>query len=90
MTQELARAYDVQCTPHFFGFNAQDDLYRGRLDASRTTLVPNARCDLFVAMKQWPKPAMDRNSKCLRWDVPLSGSARSADGVSTRVRSQQV
>ena len=31
----------------------QDELqYRGRLDASRTTLVPNARRDLFEAMKQ--------------------------------------
>ena len=35
-TQEVARAYDAQCTPDFFGFNAQDELeYRGRLDASR-------------------------------------------------------
>ena len=34
-TQEVARAYDAQCTPDFFGFNARDELqYRGRLDAS--------------------------------------------------------
>ena len=47
--QEVARAYGAQCTPDFFGFNAQDELqYRGRLDAS----VPNARRDLFEAMKQ--------------------------------------
>ena len=52
-TQEVARAYGAQCTPDFFGFNAQDELqYRGRLDASRTTLVANARRDLFEAMKQ--------------------------------------
>jgi len=52
-TQEVARAYDAQCTPDFFGFNAQDELqYRGRLDASRMTPVPNARRDLFKAMKQ--------------------------------------
>jgi peroxiredoxin len=52
-TQEVARAYGAQCTPDFFGFNAQDELqYRGRLDASRTTLVPNASRDLFEAMKQ--------------------------------------
>ena len=39
-TQEVARAYDAQCTPDFFGFNAQDELqYRGRLDASRMTQV---------------------------------------------------
>ena len=43
-TQEVAKAYGAQCTPDFFGFNAQDELqYRGRLDASRTTPVPNAR-----------------------------------------------
>jgi peroxiredoxin len=52
-TQEVARAYDAQCTPDFFGFNARDELqYRGRLDASRMTPVPNARRDLFEAMKQ--------------------------------------
>ena len=52
-TQEVARAYNAQCTPDFFGFNVQDELqYRGRLDASRTTLVANARRELFEAMKQ--------------------------------------
>jgi hypothetical protein len=52
-TQEVARAYGAQCTPDFFGFNAQDELqYRGRLDASRTTLVANARRELFEAMRQ--------------------------------------
>ena len=52
-TQEVTRAYDAQCTPDFFGFNAQDELqYRGRLDASRMTPVANARRDLFEAMKQ--------------------------------------
>jgi peroxiredoxin len=51
--QEVARAYDAQCTPDFFGFNAQGELqYRGRLDASRMTPVANARRDLFEAMKQ--------------------------------------
>jgi peroxiredoxin len=52
-TQEVARAYGAQCTPDFFGFNAADELqYRGRLDAARMTPVPNARRDLFEAMKQ--------------------------------------
>jgi len=52
-TQEVARAYDARCTPDFFGFNARDELqYRGRLDASRTALVANARRDLFEAMKE--------------------------------------
>ena len=52
-TQEVARAYDAQCTPDFFGLNAQDELqYRGRLDASRMTPVANAHRDLFEAMKQ--------------------------------------
>ncbi len=52
-TQQVAKAYGAQCTPDFFGFNAADELqYRGRLDASRTSLVPDARRDLFEAMKQ--------------------------------------
>jgi peroxiredoxin len=50
-TQDVARAYGAQCTPDFFGFNAKDELqYRGRLDASRTTLIPNARRELYEAM----------------------------------------
>jgi peroxiredoxin len=52
-TQDVAREYDAQCTPDFFGFNANDELqYRGRLDAGRTTPVPGARRDLYEAMKQ--------------------------------------
>jgi peroxiredoxin len=52
-TQEVARAYGAQCTPDFFGFNRNDELqYRGRLDASRTSLVPGARRELYEAMRQ--------------------------------------
>jgi peroxiredoxin len=52
-TQGIARAYGAQCTPDFFGFNAQDELqYRGRLDASRTTLLQGVRRELYEAMKQ--------------------------------------
>ena len=51
-TQEVARAYDAVCTPDFFGFNKDLELqYRGRLDESRTTLVPGARRELYEAMK---------------------------------------
>jgi len=52
-TQEVARVYGAQCTPDFFGFNALDELqYRGRLDASRMTLLQGVRRDLYDAMKQ--------------------------------------
>ncbi len=52
-TQETARAYGAVCTPDFFGFNKDLQLqYRGRLDESRTTLVPGARRELYEAMKQ--------------------------------------
>ena len=52
-TQAVARAYGAVCTPDFFGFNAHLELqYRGRLDASRKDLVPDARRDLFEAMRQ--------------------------------------
>jgi peroxiredoxin len=50
-SHEVARAYDAVCTPDFFGFNAADELqYRGRLDESKTTLVPDARRELYEAM----------------------------------------
>jgi len=50
-TQDVARAYGAVCTPDFFGFNAALELqYRGRLDATRTAPVPDARRELFEAM----------------------------------------
>jgi peroxiredoxin len=73
-TQEVARAYDAQCTPDFFGFNAQDELqYRGRLDASRTSLVPDARRELFEAMRlvaetgQGPREQMPSMGCSIKW-----------------------
>jgi peroxiredoxin len=52
-TQAVARAYGAVCTPDFFGYNADLELqYRGRLDESKTNLVPNARRELFEAMRQ--------------------------------------
>jgi hypothetical protein len=58
----------------FLRLNERDELqYRGRLDASRMTPVPNARRDLFEAMKQvadtghGPKeqvPSMGCSIKC--------------------------
>lgn len=52
-SQEVARAYDAQCTPDFFGFNADLKLqYRGRLDASGARpAAPDVRRDLFEAMR---------------------------------------
>ncbi|WP_455199304.1 thioredoxin family protein [Kaarinaea lacus] len=52
-TQEIAKAFGAVCTPDFFGYNADLELqYRGRLDESRKEAVPDARRDLFEAMKQ--------------------------------------
>ena len=52
-SQETAQAYGAVCTPDFFGYNADLLLqYRGRLDESRKEAAPNARRDLFDAMKQ--------------------------------------
>lgn len=52
--QSVARAYDAQCTPDFFGFNRDMELqYRGRLDASRNIAGPeDLRRDLYEAMKE--------------------------------------
>jgi peroxiredoxin len=50
-SQMVARAYDAQCTPDFFGFDGALELqYRGRLDESRDQAAPNARRELFEAM----------------------------------------
>lgn len=55
-TQEVARTYGAVCTPDFFGFNKDLGLqYRGRLDASKTTLVENAPRELHDAMVQIAK-----------------------------------
>ena len=53
-TQEVAKSYDAQCTPDFFGYNADLQLqYRGRLDASGMQPAPeDARRELFEAMKR--------------------------------------
>ena len=52
-TQEVAKAFGAVCTPDFFGYNKDLKLqYRGRLDASRKETAPDARRDLFDAMKQ--------------------------------------
>ncbi len=51
-SQDVARAYNAACTPDFFGFNADLELqYRGRLDESGRQTVPDARRELFEAMK---------------------------------------
>lgn len=53
-TQQVAREYGAECTPDFFGYNAEGRLqYRGRLDASgRMATAPDARRELFEAMMQ--------------------------------------
>lgn len=52
-SQAVAKAFGAVCTPDFFGYNKDLELqYRGRLDESRKEAVPNARRDLFEAMKQ--------------------------------------
>lgn len=50
-SQAVARAYGAVCTPDFFGYNGGLELqYRGRLDESKTTLVPDAKPELRDAM----------------------------------------
>jgi peroxiredoxin len=51
-SQDIARAYGAVCTPDFFGYNGHDELqYRGRLDESKTVPIPDARRDLYEAMR---------------------------------------
>jgi peroxiredoxin len=50
-SQAVARTYGAVCTPDFFGYDADLGLqYRGRLDESKTVLVPDARRELRDAM----------------------------------------
>jgi peroxiredoxin len=51
-TQEVARAYDAQCTPDFFLFDSGGKLvYRGQLDASRPANgIPVTGSDLRAAL----------------------------------------
>ena len=49
----MARIYNAVCTPDFFGFNGNLELqYRGRLDESKTSNIPDAKRELFAAMVQ--------------------------------------
>lgn len=53
-SQQVARAYGAECTPDFFGYNADGELqYRGRFDASQRNSGPaDARRELLEAMLQ--------------------------------------
>jgi len=52
-SQQVAQAFGAVCTPDFFGYDADLGLqYRGRLDESKTSLVPDARRELKQAMLQ--------------------------------------
>ncbi|MBU3030203.1 thioredoxin family protein [Paracoccus marinaquae] len=53
-TQAVARAYGAECTPDFFGYNADGRLqYRGRFDASARMAGPtDTRRELLEAMLQ--------------------------------------
>ena len=73
-TQAVAKAYGAVCTPDFFGYNADLKLqYRGRLDESRKEAAPNARRNLFEAMKlvaqtgQGPKHQIPSMGCSIKW-----------------------
>jgi len=74
--QSLAKAYNAVCTPDFFGFDKDFGLqYRGRLDASRKDAVPDAKRELFDAMKQvaetgnGPKDQIPSMGCSIKWIV---------------------
>ena len=51
-SQQVARAYGAVCTPDFFGYDAELKLrYRGRLDSAGREAAPEARRELFEAMR---------------------------------------
>jgi peroxiredoxin len=68
-TQEVAIAYKAVCTPDFFGYNKDLGLqYRGRLDSSKKESAPNAKRDLFEAMKE-----IATTNKCSTQQIPSMG-----------------
>ena len=51
--QIVAKKYNAQRTPDFFGFNNNLELqYRGRLDSSKNEINDNSSRDLYEAMKE--------------------------------------
>ncbi|WP_304616181.1 thioredoxin family protein [Paracoccus sp. (in: a-proteobacteria)] len=75
-TQQVARAYGAECTPDFFGYNAEGRLqYRGRLDASGREAAADARRELFEAMMQiaetgkGPKDQVPSMGCSIKWKV---------------------
>ncbi len=51
--QSVARSYDAQCTPDFFGFNGMGELqYRGRLDDARRGDASTRTPELLNAMRR--------------------------------------
>lgn len=51
-TQEVAKQYGAVCTPDFFAYNADLRLqYRGRLDDSGMANRPDAKRELFAALR---------------------------------------
>jgi len=73
-SQAVAKAYGAVCTPDFFGYNKELKLqYRGRLDASRKETAPDARRDLFEAMRevattgQGPKEQIPSMGCSIKW-----------------------
>ena len=74
-SQAVARAYGAVCTPEFFGYNADLELqYHGRLDASKTAPVANARRELFDAMAGVARLARAPPSRRPRSGARSSGS----------------
>jgi len=50
--QTVAKTYNAQCTPDFYGFNKNLELqYRGRIDSSGMNNRKNSKRDLYNAMK---------------------------------------
>ena len=79
--QSVAQAYGAVCTPDFFGYDAERKLrYRGRLDEGRTTPPsPNARRELFDAMRAIAAAARRQPIRSPRSAAPSSGRPPSVD-----------
>jgi peroxiredoxin len=79
-TQKTARAYDAQCTPDFFGFNAASSCNIAAGSTAPGGTPPRPACGASSSRRcsESPPPARARRGRCRASDARSSGRANSA------------
>jgi hypothetical protein len=70
----VARAHSALCTPDLFGYDTHLRLqYRGRSDASRTSLASDARPELVEAMRLVARIGRGPDEQVASIGCPITG-----------------